>query len=62
MQDRELYEKLLGLKGPWFVEKVILDLSAACVIVLIVKVGFNFPVSCHFLKHITPPSSRSFMR
>jgi len=30
MHDSELYEKLLGLKEPWFVEKVSLDLSAAC--------------------------------
>lgn len=44
MQDSELYEKLLGLKEPWFVEKVSLDLSAACVTVLIGhSQGATFP-------------------
>ena len=35
MQDRELYEKLLGLKEPWSVENVALDLSLAAVTVTI---------------------------
>lgn len=44
MQDRELYEKLLGLKEPWFVEKVSLDLSAANVTVIIGHPkGASFP-------------------
>jgi len=44
MKDSELYEKLLGLKEPWFVEKVSLDLSAACVTVLIGhSQGATFP-------------------
>ena len=44
MQDRELYEKLLGLKEPWFVEKVSLDLSAATVTVIIGHPkGASFP-------------------
>ncbi|MGB9687109.1 MAG: hypothetical protein ACPLYX_11505 [Rectinema subterraneum] len=35
MQDRELYEKLLGLKEPWSVENITLDLPSATVTVAI---------------------------
>jgi transposase len=51
MQDSELYEKLLGLKEPWFVEKVSLDLSAGCMTVILghSKVAtFPYPVCGQF--------------
>jgi len=44
MQDRELYEKLLGLKEPWSVENVTLDLPSATVTVAISHPkGAKFP-------------------
>jgi len=51
MQDSELYEKLLGLKEPWFVEKVSLELSG---VILFPQQGHdNSPRGTSI---VTPPS------